>query len=128
MAMIELVAGSTLSSSTPNESELVIPLNEMLPPPQQQPVPLEWSRMNNELIAIKLNLQGVTIELEKFHNFYIKNMETKVLQIFTTMANIDANLKSLQERAHVWDIFKHHIDAWTDHMKSVDKKIDLIKR
>lgn len=107
---------------------MIVRIADSTPTPNEVPAPAEWSRMNNELVAIKLNLQGVTGELEKFHGFYIKNMETKILQIFTTMTNLDANLKALQERAYVWDIFKHHIDAWSDHMKSVDKKIDLIKR
>lgn len=58
----------------------------------------------------------------------MKTMEAKLLQLVTTTSAIDANIKTLNDRAHVWDIFKHHIDAWSDHMKSVDKKIDLIKR
>lgn len=60
--------------------------------------------------------------------FYMKNIDNKIIQIFGTMSTIDANLKELQTRAHVWNIFQHHIDAWTDFMKSMDRKMDLLKR
>lgn len=77
---------------------------------------------------MKSTLHGVTGELEKFQGLYMKTMDSKLMQLINTVTAMDANIKTLQDRAHVWDIFKHHIDAWSDHMKSVDKKIDLIKR
>lgn len=88
----------------------------------------DTARLSAELIAIKSALHGVTVQLGNFQGHYMTTMESKILQLFTTMTSLDSNLKALQERAHVWDIFKHHIEAWSDHMKSVDKKIDLIKR
>lgn len=91
-------------------------------------MPIDVGRFYEEMAQMKSSIQTVTSELEKFHGFYMKSMESKILQIFTTMTNLDANIKALQERAHVWDVFRHHIDSWTDHMKSVDRKIDLIKR
>lgn len=88
----------------------------------------DTARLSAELIAIKSALHGVTVQLGNFQGHYMTTIEAKILQLFTTMTSLHMNLKALQERAHVWDIFKHHIDAWSDHMKSVDKKIDLIKR
>lgn len=72
--------------------------------------------------------ESVQHQLEKFNNFYVTNLEQKMLTIMTTMSSLDANIKALQERAHVWEIFRHHINSWTDHMKSVDDKLDLLKR
>jgi hypothetical protein len=43
------------------------------------------------------------------------------------MTNLDANVKIIQEKAHVWDIFQYHIGAWNDHIKSVDSKLDILK-
>lgn len=89
---------------------------------------LDVTLLHAEVSAMKSTLVGVTAELEKLQGLYMKSMDGKLVQLLTTISAIDANVKTLQDRAHVWDIFKHHIDAWSDHMKSVDKKIDLIKR
>lgn len=102
----------------PNETEpTIIPQSEV-----------DVTRLYAELSAMKSTLQGVPGELERFQGLYIKTMDAKLTQVITTISAIDANVKTLQDRAHVWDIFKHHIESWSDHMKSVDKKIDLIKR
>lgn len=65
----------------------------------------------------------MTGQLSKFNS-----MEQKMSIIMATMVSLDTNIKALQERAHVWDIFQHHISAWSDHMKAVDKKLDFLKQ
>ena len=44
------------------------------------------------------------------------------------MASLDANVKNIQERAHVWDTFQHHVTAWGDLMTSMDSKVDHLGR
>lgn len=51
-----------------------------------------------------------------------------MMNILTTMTSLDSNIKSLQEKAQVWDVFQHHIGAWNDHIKSVDQKMELLKK
>uniref|UniRef100_A0A8D8AUW1 Techylectin-5B n=1 Tax=Culex pipiens TaxID=7175 RepID=A0A8D8AUW1_CULPI len=51
-----------------------------------------------------------------------------MMNILTTMTSLDSNVKSLQEKAQVWDVFQHHIGAWNDHIKSVDQKMELLKK
>lgn len=110
-------ASSSSSSSSPTDDPL-----------QTTPPAMDVTHLYAELNAMKATLQGVTGELERFQGHFMKTVDDKLLQLITTVTGMDANIKTLQDRAHVWDIFKHHIDAWSDHMKSVDKKIDLIKR
>ncbi|XP_055639645.1 angiopoietin-2-like [Toxorhynchites rutilus septentrionalis] len=73
-------------------------------------------------------LKDVKSNLEKFNAHYLTNLEQRMLNIMTTMASLDSNVKALQEKSQVWDIFQHHIGAWSDHIKSVDHKMDLLKK
>jgi hypothetical protein len=45
-----------------------------------------------------------------------------------TMSSLDANVKQLQEKAQVWDVFRHHINSWSEHIKSSDQKIEILKK
>ena len=72
-------------------------------------------------------LKEVKSSLDKFNSFYLQNLEQKMLNIMTTMTNLDANVKMVQEKAHVWDVFQYHIGAWNEHIKSVDNKLDILK-
>lgn len=120
--------GTILTTESIPPSTSIVPTTLPVEEIKSTTATVDISGLHNELTAMKTALQGVTAEWEKFQGLYMKTMETKILQLFTTMTSLDTNVKALQERAHVWDIFKHHIEAWSDHMKSVDKKIDLIKR
>ncbi|XP_065092001.1 angiopoietin-2-like [Ochlerotatus camptorhynchus] len=77
---------------------------------------------------LKKQLQDVKAQLEKFNTHYLINLEQRMLNVLTTMTSIDSNVKTLQEKSQIWDVFQHHIGAWTDHMKSVDHKLDLIRK
>ncbi|XP_004518306.2 angiopoietin-2 [Ceratitis capitata] len=41
---------------------------------------------------------------------------------------IDGAVQSLEEKAHNWAIFRHHIDAWNEQIKAVEHKLDLVRR
>lgn len=77
---------------------------------------------------LKKQLQDVKAQLEKFNTHYLINLEQRMLNVLTTMTSIDSNVKTLQEKSQIWDVFQHHIGAWTEHMKSVDHKLDLIRK
>lgn len=77
---------------------------------------------------IRKQLQDVRYTLEKFNTHYLINLEQRMMSILTTMTSLDSNVKSLQEKAQVWDVFQHHIGAWNDHIKSVDQKMELLKK
>ncbi|XP_062565293.1 angiopoietin-2-like isoform X2 [Armigeres subalbatus] len=78
--------------------------------------------------GLRKQLQEVKAQLEKFNTHYLINLEQRMLNVLTTMTSIDSNVKTLQEKSQIWDVFQHHIGAWTEHMKSVDHKLDLIKK
>lgn len=77
---------------------------------------------------LRKQLQDVKAHLEKFNTHYLMNLEQRMLNVLTTMTSLDSNVKMLQEKSQIWDVFQHHIGAWTEHMKSVDHKLDLIRK
>lgn len=70
----------------------------------------------------------ISLQLEAFNLHYLTKLEDKFVNIMQTMTNMDANIKQLQEKAQVWDIFRHHINSWSEHIKSSDNKIEILKR
>lgn len=70
----------------------------------------------------------ISLQLEAFNLNYVTKLEDKFVNIMKTMNGLDANLKHLQEKAQVWDVFRHHITSWSEHIKSSDTKIDILKK
>lgn len=65
--------------------------------------------------------------MEMFNVHYITKLDEKFVAIMQTMSAVDANVKMLQERSQAWDIFTHHMTAWSEHIKSTDQKFDVLK-
>lgn len=55
-------------------------------------------------------------------------IEQKVITVASTLANIDSNIKNLQERAHVWDTFQLHVSAWNEQISTLDKRVEIISK
>lgn len=70
----------------------------------------------------------VALQLETFNLHYLTKLEDKFVNIVQTMSSLDANVKQLQEKAQVWDIFRHHINSWSEHIKTTDQKIEILKK
>lgn len=70
----------------------------------------------------------VAFQLETFNLHYLTKLEDKFVNIVQTMSSLDANVKQLQEKAQVWDIFRHHINSWSEHIKTTDQKIEILKK
>lgn len=70
----------------------------------------------------------VSLQLETFNLHYLTKLEDKFVNIMQTLSAIDANVKQLQEKAQVWDVFRHHINSWSEHIKSSDNKIEILKK
>lgn len=70
----------------------------------------------------------VSLQLETFNLHYLTKLEDKFVKIMQTMSNLDANIKQLQEKAQVWDVFHHHINSWSEHIKSTDSKLEILKK
>ncbi|XP_055543901.1 angiopoietin-2-like [Wyeomyia smithii] len=83
--------------------------------------------VSKETNDLQKQLLDVRYHLEKFNSHYLINLEQRMLHILTTMTSMDSNVKTLQEKSQIWDVFQHHIGAWSDHIKSVDHKLDLLK-
>ncbi|XP_055905421.1 angiopoietin-2 [Eupeodes corollae] len=64
----------------------------------------------------------------KFSSHYLNSLDHKIDTMVQTLSAVDTSIKQLQEKAHTWAIFHHHIDSWNDQMKTIEHKIDLIKR
>lgn len=70
----------------------------------------------------------LTENLAKWNELYLKSLEPRLVSTATSLANIDSNIKNLQERAHVWDTFQLHVTAWNDQLAILDRKVDIISK
>ncbi|XP_058056113.1 angiopoietin-2 [Anopheles bellator] len=77
---------------------------------------------------IRVLLENINSHLNRFNTHYLINLEQRIVTVLTTMTSLDANVKSLQEKSQIWDVFQHHIGAWSEHIKSVDSKLDILKK
>ena len=50
-------------------------------------------------------------------------LEPRMAGAATSLANLDSNIRNLQERAHIWDTFQLHVSAWNDQIKALDHKV-----
>ena len=67
-------------------------------------------------------------QLDQFGKQHLTRIEGRLSAVDTSLATITANVNNIQERAHVWDTFQHHVTAWSDLMTSVDSKVDHMGR
>ncbi|KFB42366.1 AGAP002762-PA-like protein [Anopheles sinensis] len=91
---------------------------------------LQAEELKNEATPaqdIRLLLEDVKSHLNRFNSHYLINLEQRIVSVLTTMTSLDSNVKTLQEKSQIWDVFQHHIGAWSEHIKSVDSKLDILK-
>ncbi|KAG5673929.1 hypothetical protein PVAND_003930 [Polypedilum vanderplanki] len=67
-------------------------------------------------------------QIEMFNVHYITKLDEKFVAIMQMVTVIDTNVKNLQERSQAWDIFSHHMTAWSDHFKNTDQKFEILKK
>ncbi|KAF2897280.1 hypothetical protein ILUMI_08896 [Ignelater luminosus] len=89
-----------------------------------------WDETNDEedLKEIKFAVKTLAEHFGKWSYVYLSQTEPKLTSSLTTLANIDSNIKNLQERAHVWDTFQLHVAAWNDQLSTSDRKLDIISK
>lgn len=73
-------------------------------------------------------INKISTQLETFNLHYLTKLEDKFVNIMQTLQALDANVKQLQEKAQVWDVFRHHINSWSENIKSTDNKIEILKK
>uniref|UniRef100_A0A182MHA9 Fibrinogen C-terminal domain-containing protein n=1 Tax=Anopheles culicifacies TaxID=139723 RepID=A0A182MHA9_9DIPT len=88
------------------------------------PVPSEEATLQD----LRVLLEDVKAHLNRFNSHYLINLEQRIVSLLTTMTSLDVNVKTLQEKSQVWDVFQHHIGAWSEHIKSVDNKLDILRK
>eukprot|EP00094_Tigriopus_californicus_P003137 TCALIF_03019-PA protein Name:"Similar to Stt3b Dolichyl-diphosphooligosaccharide--protein glycosyltransferase subunit STT3B (Mus musculus)" AED:0.93 eAED:0.93 QI:0/0/0/0.33/1/1/3/0/480 len=67
-------------------------------------------------------------QLDQFGKNHLNKIESRLAALETSVTSVDANVKHIQERAHVWDTFQHHVTAWADLMRTLDSKVDHLGR
>lgn len=70
----------------------------------------------------------VSQQFETFNLQYLTKVDEKFATIMQTISSLDTNIKQLQEKAQVWEIFRHHVTSWNEHIKSSDNKIDILRK
>lgn len=73
-------------------------------------------------------INRVSQQIEMFNVHYITKLDEKFVAIMQMMSTLDANVKQLQERSQSWDIFSHHMTAWSEHMRSSDQKMEILRK
>jgi len=67
-------------------------------------------------------------QLNDFTGNFVASMESKLSSLDSKVMTMDTNLAGLSQRAHAWDTFEHHIDAWNSQITSLDQKIEHLRR
>lgn len=83
------------------------------------------SSANEKLLEM---MTKISLRLDSMDLHYHSKLEEKFVSMVQLLSSLDANVKQLQEKAQVWDIFRHHITSWSDNIKSTDQKIEILRR
>ncbi|GAB0088896.1 Fibrinogen, alpha/beta/gamma chain, C-terminal globular domain [Sergentomyia squamirostris] len=84
--------------------------------------------LNEDLKLLRVSIQIIQSAVDNLNGIFLHNLEPKLSTISMQTTSLDSNIKTLQEKTQNWHILQHHVNAWSDHMKSMDKKIDLLKQ
>lgn len=85
-----------------------------------------YDKLHNEKVIEMMT--KISLQLDAFDAHYHTKLEDKFVNIIQLLSHMDANIKQLQEKAQVWDIFRHHITSWSENIKSSDQKIEILRR
>ncbi|CAG0892067.1 unnamed protein product [Cyprideis torosa] len=77
---------------------------------------------------LKSKLDDINNGVQQLVNENMLKLTEKISDIETLVRNTDSNVMRLQEKAHIWEAFQQHVTAWNEQIKSVEQKIDLLKR
>ena len=77
--------------------------------------------------AIDRKIERLSQQMELFNVHYITKLDEKFITIMQIVSGLDANVKQLAERAQAWDTFNHHMNAWSDYIKSSHQKMEIVK-
>lgn len=90
---------------------------------------VEMTTVNDKIYNEKMieAMTKISLQLDAFNSHYATKLENKFVNIIQMLSSLDANVKQLQEKAQVWDIFRHHITSWSENIKSTDQKIEILR-
>ncbi|XP_077294861.1 uncharacterized protein LOC143917250 [Arctopsyche grandis] len=80
----------------------------------------------HDMYLLKTAIKSLEDQMIRFSDFYANKLDQKLSSLLTSAMNLDANVKSIQEKAHSWDLLQHHVSAWNEQIKSLDRKVDII--
>lgn len=67
-------------------------------------------------------------QLDQLGKQHLTQIDSRLGQMESRLATVEAEVLKVGERAHVWDTFQHHLTAWSDLMTSIDSKVDYLGR
>lgn len=70
----------------------------------------------------------ITDQLTDFTGKVSTSLDSRLTSLDLKMAGMDKSLADLVVRAHAWDSFQHHIQAWNSQLTTLDQKVDLMGR
>eukprot|EP00092_Neocalanus_flemingeri_P027836 GFUD01030219.1.p1 GENE.GFUD01030219.1~~GFUD01030219.1.p1 ORF type:complete len:765 (-),score=159.24 GFUD01030219.1:331-2625(-) len=84
--------------------------------------------VNSVQASLITSVSLIQDQLNDFTGNFVTSLESKLTSLDTKVTMLNSNLASLSQRAHAWDTFQHHIDAWTSQLTSLDQKIEHLRR
>ena len=67
-------------------------------------------------------------QLTEFTSRTTISLDSRLSSLDSKVGSLESSLKDLVVRAHAWDSFQHHIQAWNSQLTSLDQKVDLMTR
>jgi len=84
--------------------------------------------INSVQASLITSVSLIQDQLNEFTGNFAFSLESKLTSMDSKVKSIDDNLAGLSQRAHAWDTFQHHIEAWNSQITSLDQKIEHLRR
>jgi len=84
--------------------------------------------VNSVQASLITSVSLIQDQLNDFTGKVVSSLESKLTSMDSRVTTMSKNLAGLSQRAHAWDTFEHHIDAWNSQLTSLDQKIEHLRR
>ena len=85
-------------------------------------------QLNEFTENIKTKFESRLTALDRAGAEIQQHLDSLILFNIISVSNIDTNVASLTGRAHLWDSFHLHIEAWNSQLTSLEQKIEIMRR
>jgi len=84
--------------------------------------------VNSVQASLITSVSLIQDQLNDFTGKVVSSLESKLTSMDSRVSTMSKSLAGLSQRAHAWDTFEHHIDAWNSQLTSFDQKMEHLRR